>query len=193
MTTKRIASLIGATLLFTMPACSFDEKVTEPVTEEVFYKEETETLWKGEGFTEAETIVLNYLQEYGITDKHALATILGNIKQESRFEPTICEGGARTGYRHCHSGGFGLVQWTTTKRYVGLGRFANSHGLDPNKLETQLRYMTSEVEWQKVASLFKSQGDTIEGYMRAAKFWLGWGVHGGRTSFAYEYLARLYK
>lgn len=192
---KRIASVLGATLLFTIPGCAVQSTDTqeqvqtiEPEKVEVYNK-----LWQGRNFTETETIVLQYLQDYGITDKYALATILGNIKQESRFEPTICEGGARTGYRNCHYGGFGLVQWTTTQRYLGLGLFADRQQLDPNQLTTQLRYMTSEIEWQQVAHIFRAEGDTIDGYMRAAKFWLGWGVHGNRTTYAYDYLARLHK
>ena len=36
------------------------------------------------------------LQEHTkITDRNALATILGNIKQESNFTANVCEGGAR--------------------------------------------------------------------------------------------------
>ena len=56
-----------------------------------------------------------------ITDKNALATILGNIKQESMFISNICEGGARVEYPNCHRGGYGLIQWTTEARYLGLG------------------------------------------------------------------------
>ena len=43
--------------------------------------------------TENEKIVLDFFQDYGIKDKYALATLMGNIKQESRFTPNICEGG----------------------------------------------------------------------------------------------------
>ena len=69
--------------------------------------------WTGVNFTATETAVLNYFQEYGITDRAALAVLLGNVKQESRFETNICEGGTRPGYHGCHRGGFGLIQWTT--------------------------------------------------------------------------------
>ena len=67
--------------------------------------------WKCDGCTPEEKITLAYIQERtNITDKNALATIMGNIKQESDFKPNICEGGARVNYDQCHRGGFGLIQ-----------------------------------------------------------------------------------
>ena len=191
--TKRIASFIGATLLFSLPACS-SQSLDEPApeTQEVVTVEEedepsTTLKWVGSNFNDNERYVLEYLQANGITDRAALATILGNIKQESKFKPTICEGGALTGYKHCHRGGFGLIQWTTPQRYAGLGRFARNHGLDPNLLSTQVRYMVSEVEWKKIEYVWKTPGKSIDGYMWAAKKWLGWGIHGERTSYAHAY------
>ena len=202
MLTKRIASFIGATLLFSMPACSsqrLDEatNLTPAVeTEEltvVEEKEPEELVWKGNGFTSTEQAVLDFLQKQGITDRAALATILGNIKQESKFDTEICEGGRRTGYDRCHRGGFGLIQWTTVGRYNGLGSYARSNGLCPNSLEAQLGWMISEVEWKKVEYVWKTPGKSIDGYMWAAKKWLGWGVHGHRTSYAHTYYSALYQ
>ena len=120
-----------------MPACSsqrLDEATNltpAPETEEVVAQPEPEgkPIWRGKNFTATETAVLLFLQEQGITDRNALSTILGNIKQESKFDTKICEGGKRTGYARCYSGGFGLIQWTTPSRYDGLGRFAKSNGL----------------------------------------------------------------
>ena len=52
-----------------------------------------------------ERIALNFLQEKRkIRNINALAVVMGNIKQESRFDHLICEGGQRTGYKKCHSG-----------------------------------------------------------------------------------------
>ena len=124
---KRIASFLGATLLFSLPACS-SQSLDEPAPENqvVLKSQETEPkpIWVGKNFTTTETAVLIFLQKRGITDKAALATILGNIKQESKFDTRVCEGGVRTGYHGCHRGGFGLIQWTTAGRYRGLGIFA---------------------------------------------------------------------
>ena len=147
--------------------------------------------WTGRDFTEAETRVLNYFQDYGITDRAALAVLLGNAKQESRFETNICEGGHRGPYHTCRRGGFGLIQWTTQGRYSGLGRHARSQGTKPEHIETQLSYLTTEVEWKKVEHIFKSEGRSISSYMQAAYRWLGWGVHGNRTLYAQDYFSRL--
>jgi hypothetical protein len=50
------------------------------------------------GCNDNENRTLAFLQERGITDRNALATIMGNIRQESTFVPNICEGGARIDY-----------------------------------------------------------------------------------------------
>jgi hypothetical protein len=118
---------------------------------------------------------------------NALATVMGNIKQESNFLPDICEGGARVKYHQCHSGGFGLIQWTSTNRYIGLGRFANKYGGDPSTLSTQLRYMVNETQWVRYEPYLKGEGQSIDYYMKHAWNWLGWGIHGYRTKYAYNY------
>tara|TARA_R110002050_G_scaffold99404_1_gene206063 strand:+ start:3651 stop:4268 length:618 start_codon:yes stop_codon:yes gene_type:complete len=193
---KRIAALLAsATLLFSLPGSSsqrLDEALTPPAPETEETATETTTpkpepIWTGEGFTATEQAVLLFLQERGITDRAALATILGNIKQESKFDTIICEGGRRTGYHNCHSGGFGLIQWTTPGRYRGLGRFSAKYNLDPNSLEAQLRWMVNEREWLLVKHHWETPGKSINGYMNSAYRWLGWGVHGARTSYAHSY------
>lgn len=78
-----------------------------------------------------ERIALNFLQEKRkIKNINALAVVMGNIKQESKFDNLVCEGGQRTGYKKCNSGGFGLIQWTTTARYIGLGKFCAKYDLN---------------------------------------------------------------
>ena len=153
--------------------------------------QETKYVWIGKNFTETETRVLDFLQQQGITDKAALATILGNIKQESKFETKVCEGGKKTGYSKCYRGGFGLIQWTTLGRYQGLGNYARINKLCPNSLEAQLGWMVTEVEWKKIEYVWKTPGKSIDGYMWAAKKWLGWGVHGKRTVYAHQYYETL--
>ena len=45
--------------------------------------------------TAPQQYVLEQLQtSAGVTDRTALAVIMGNIQQESNFKPNICEGGA---------------------------------------------------------------------------------------------------
>jgi len=100
------------------------------------------------GCNEFENDTLAFFQERGIKDRNALATIMGNIKQESMFVPNICEGGSRTSWNNCY-GGYGLIQWTSANRYY------------------------------------------INRYMDYAYSWIGWGIHGARTSYAHEYASKL--
>ena len=73
-----------------------------------------------------------------------LQLFMGNIKQESKFIPNICEGGARVNYEDCHVGGYGLIQWTSIGRYQNLGKFATKYECDPSTLQCQTRYMINE-------------------------------------------------
>ena len=117
--------------------------------------------WKCIDCTPEEQFVLSELQDKTrITDKNALATILGNIKQESKFHSNICEGGARVPYSDCHRGGYGLIQWTTENRYLGLGLFCDKYNCDPSSLEGQTRYMINEIHFQKVLPEFEGSGKT---------------------------------
>ena len=203
---KRAATLVApiATTLFIVPALA-GSRLTEALEQvQPLSKEQQAELvtgqkdkeinntirvqrWVGKNFTDSETKVLDFLQDRGITDRAALATILGNIRQESLFQTNICEGGARTGYHGCRRGGFGLIQWTTLGRYNGLGRFAKTYGGDPNTLETQLRYMVNENQWVSNEHIWKTPGKSINSYMNAAYRWLGWGIHGNRTAYAHDY------
>ena len=138
-----------------------------------------------------ESRTLEFLQNRGITDKNALATIMGNIRQESTFFPNICEGGARVSYHSCRSGGYGLIQWTDASRYYGLGEHAARIGSNPSSLETQLDYMLHEGDWKMIEHHMKTPGKSINDYMRLARKWIRWGHHGARTDFAYDYLKRM--
>jgi hypothetical protein len=142
------------------------------------------------GCNENESAALAFFQDHGITDRNALATIMGNIKQESNFVPNICEGGARTSYHGCWRG-YGLIQWTSANRYYGLGDFAKKYEGNPSSLHTQLRYLTNEVQWQRIVDKMKTPGKSIDRYMNYAYSWIGWGIHGARTSYAYDYANRL--
>ena len=215
MNRKELAAVAGATLLISLPAFAcvnhsrlegalqdiqpieIEEEVVAETPPDVEPVEETETevvkepVVVGTNLTSNEEEVLKFLQDRGIKDKAALATILGNIKQESGFNTTICEGGKKTGYKGCYTGGFGLIQWTTVGRYDGLGYFSKKYGLDPNTLEAQLRWMVNEREWLEVEHIFKSEGLTISQYNRAAYRWLGWGILGNRLNFANAYYSQL--
>jgi hypothetical protein len=142
------------------------------------------------GCNEHENATLAFFQDRGIKDRNALATIMGNIMQESTFIPNICEGGSRTSWSNC-GGGYGLIQWTSANRYYGLGDFAKKYGGSPSSLHTQLRYLTNEVQWKDIESRMKTPGKSINRYMDYAYSWIGWGHHGARTSYAHDYASRL--
>ena len=148
--------------------------------------------WKCPDCTYEEQYVLEQLQEKtNIRDKNALATILGNIKQESRFISNICEGGARVSYNSCHKGGYGIIQWTSIDRYNGLGVFAKKYGCDPSELKCQTRYMINEDIFQRNLPDFEGGGQTVTSYMIPAYYWLGWGIKGKRETYAYDYTTKL--
>ena len=148
--------------------------------------------WKCEDCSPEEQYVLEQLQEHTkISDRNALATIMGNIKQESKFIPNICEGGARVSYHDCHSGGYGLIQWTSVGRYNNLGKFCDKYACDPSSLEGQTRYMINENVFQRYLPEFEGRGRTVHQYMVPAYYWLGWGIKGARETYAYQYTKKL--
>ena len=164
-----------------------DEKTA---TKEVAPEKPKEIRLICKGCNENENVTLAFFQDRGIKDRNALATIMGNIKQESGFVPNICEGGARTSYHGCGRG-YGLIQWTSANRYYGLGDFAKKYEGNPSTLPTQLRYLTNEVQWQRIETRMKTPGKSIDRYMNYAYSWIGWGIHGARTHYAHEYANRM--
>jgi len=154
--------------------------------------EVVEKTWKCPGCNDNEKYVLEQLQKRtNISDRNALATIMGNIKSESGFRPNVCEGGAIVPYKQCLRGGYGLIQWTTTARYNGLGKFCSKFNCDPSSLEGQTRYMINEVHFQKVLPEFEGHGQPIHQYMVGAYYWLGWGIKGYREQYAYDYTKKM--
>ena len=169
------------------PEVDVSENVEEAIKLEV-----VEKTWKCPECNPNEQYVLAELQEHTrITDRNALATILGNIKSESNFHPNICEGGARVSYDKCYSGGYGLIQWTSIGRYKGLGKFAIKYDCDPSTLECQTRYMINENIFQRYLPEFEGTGRTVRQYMVPAYYWLGWGIKGYRELYAYDYTKKM--
>jgi hypothetical protein len=168
-----------------------EEPTLKTATKEVAPEKPKEKRLICKGCNNYESKTLDFLQNNGISDKNALATIMGNIKQESTFIPNICEGGAKVSYSACRSGGYGLIQFTDAPRYYGLGKFAARIGGDPSTLDTQLRYIITEPQWRGIEDRLKVPGKPIEYYMRLAYTWLGWGHKGARTEYAYNYSNKL--
>jgi len=192
-----------APLLLTVPvaACAYpainEIKNPPPVDvsvnkEKAIKLEVVEKQWTCPSCNKNEQYVLKELQERTkISDRNALATIMGNIKSESGFRPNVCEGGAIVPYKQCLRGGYGLIQWTTAARYNGLGKFCSKFNCDPSSLEGQTRYMINEVHFQKVLPEFEGRGMPVHQYMVGAYYWLGWGIKGYREQYAYNYTKKL--
>ncbi len=151
-----------------------------------------EPKWNCPSCTPEEKYVLKELQEHTkITDRNALSTIMGNIKQESNFTANVCEGGARVPYSQCTRAGFGLIQWTSLGRYNNLGKFCNKFSCDPSTLEGQTRYMINGSVFQLYLPELEGRGKTIDQYMVPAYYWLGWGIKGYRELYAHDYYKKL--
>ena len=187
-----IATSLGAFGLGIAATLSMVPPVEAPPPVVEITVDEYEPRWTLPGGTPEEQYVLEQLQEQTkITDRNALATILGNIKQESKFIPNICEGGARVPYDSCHSGGYGLIQWTSINRYDNLGRFCKKYDCDPSSLEGQTRYMINESVFRRYLPEFEGRGKTVSQYMVPAYYWLGWGIKGNREIYAWDYSKKL--
>lgn len=183
-----IASAIAVTATASVPIF-----VTSPPPVQTYVENlKEEQTWKCPECTPEEKYVLEQLQEHTkIKDRNALATILGNIQQESRFVADICEGGSRVSYTECKVGGYGLIQWTSIGRYKGLGNFCAKYVCDPSSLEGQTRWMINEPIFQRVLPQFEGGGQTVSYYMKPAYRWLGWGIKGNRENYSYNYSKQL--
>jgi hypothetical protein len=188
--TASIATVGAAAALF---AVYGTPSSAPPVQESTVVElEVTPTAWTCPDCTENEKYVLAELQKHTkISDRNALAAIMGNIKQESNFVPNVCEGGARVPYNDCHRGGYGLIQWTSVNRYNNLGKFCENFGCDPSSLEGQTRYMINESVFQTYLPEFEGRGFTVSQYMVPSYYWLGWGIKGNREVYAYQYTKKL--
>jgi hypothetical protein len=72
-----------------------------------------------------------------------------------------------------------------------LGDFARKYGGSPSSMNTQLKYLINEVQWKRIEEKMKTPGKSIDRYMNYAYTWIGWGHHGARTSYAYDYANRM--
>ena len=193
---KKLLTPLLATLLVGCQQASTGANLSVDVTEDNKTAVPIEVVppikWTCPTCTDNEKYVLKQLQEKTrITDRNALATIMGNIKQESKFYSNICEGGTRVPYSDCHRGGYGLIQWTSTQRHLGLGYFAKKYGCDPSTLECQTRYMINENIFQRYLPEFEGGGQSIAQYMVPSFYWLGWGIEGSRKVYSHQYTSKL--
>lgn len=67
------------------------------------------------------TQVWNYFKGKGLDDNH-VAAIMGNLKQESGYNPEIIQGGGTTKDPSNISVGWGIVQWTPGSKVLGIAK-----------------------------------------------------------------------
>ena len=170
---------------------SIKPKAPEPAPVEQIIKVEPKPAVSCSGCTPNENKTLNFFHSKGVTDHYALAMIMGSIKQESNFKPSVCEGGYITSWAGCTRGGYGLIQFTSSHRYYGLGSYARRIGQAPEDLDTQLKYIVTEKEWLTASSIFKKDGLGMPSYDYAGKIWLGYGIKGNRLNYAWQYVSRI--
>ena len=95
----------------------------------------------------------------------AAAGILGNLKQESGFNPHALGDGGTS---------YGIVQWHN-ERWNDLKNFSSSHGLDSTTLEAQLQFMAHELSSGKYPSTWraiKNAPNTLQGALDVAEAWV---------------------
>ena len=86
--------IIGAAVAASSTIAFFSRPVAPPTTNVVEIPV-VEKTWKCPDCSTNEQYVLEQLQsKTKVRDRNAIATIMGNIQQESKFIPNICEGGA---------------------------------------------------------------------------------------------------
>lgn len=109
-------------------------------------------------------IVYKYLVDKGLTGEQA-AGFLGNMQQESGFDPAVRQGGAiaPSDFVPVNEEGFGLVQWTfggstPGTRQGDLYRLSQSTNRSITDISLQMDYV-----WEELSGSFKTTLDRLEG------------------------------
>lgn len=104
--------------------------------------------------------IWGFLKTKGLSDEQ-VAGIMGNLQQESNFDPNIIEGG---GHSNSATGasfnqGYGIAQWTF-ERKDDLEKFAKSLGKSSGDLEVQLEFLWHELNNSESEALQALKGAT---------------------------------
>lgn len=96
-----------------------------------------------------------HLKNIGYGDIQA-AAIMGNLYQESRYDPKAQQGGGRLPGR-------GLAQWSVHERWQDLLSYASSEGLDPWSIEAQVKFIHREMRYGYISSRMNSRASWYGG------------------------------
>ncbi len=92
-----------------------------------------------------ETQIWNYFKGQGLSDEQT-AGVMGNIQQESSFDPQRIQGGGDSPDPHAAGGGgWGLVQWTPGAKVIKIEADNHITG-DISELSTQLAVIWAEMK-----------------------------------------------
>ena len=149
------------------------EPQREVVSAPVAVEYQTAKTWRCPSCSPEEKYVLKQLQEKTkISDRNALATIMGNIKQESRFISNICEEVLEFLTLVAIGVGMESSSGLPENRYRGLGLFAEKYGCDPSEFKCQTQYMINEPVFQKNLPRFEGAGQSVSQYMIPSYYWM---------------------
>ena len=101
-----------------------------------------------------------HLKRQGYGDAQA-AMVMGNIYQESRYDPKAQQGGGRLPGR-------GLVQWSVNDRWQGLLSYASDKGLDSWGIEAQVGFIKQEMRYTGYVSTRMNDNASRYGGKKAA-------------------------
>ncbi|MDD6266247.1 MAG: phage tail tip lysozyme [Clostridia bacterium] len=108
------------------------ENISDVNEENTVYASSTSNLTTAQREANA-TYIYNYLYNAGFT-KNAICGILGNIQQESGFNPGIWEKTNNTSY------GFGIVQWTPATKFIN---YACNHNIISSATASAVNNLTN--------------------------------------------------
>lgn len=113
--------------------------------------------------------IWNYFKSKGFNE-YAIAGLMGNMSQESGFDPSRCQGDKASASMKGMPGGYGLIQWTADRKGPLLD-YLTDRGLAKDSLAGQLDYLVIEHMTKGVWSnllnsdlLTKSGFETYAGY-----------------------------
>ena len=172
LNTILVASLV---LPFSLPKLNYSwaSKVLEQPISYTQYRREHYPPYKAT-LRDVEKEVIRVLAHRGINEPNAIAAVLGNIQQESNFNPEAL---------NASEGSYGLMQWR-----LGRRNRLNAYCQNLTDIRCQLFFMISEQDWIEIEPMLKTPHQTIEYYNYAMKRYLRWGISGRRVEYAYKYL-----
>ena len=159
-------------LTYVWPSTVLERKSQIPAQSYSEYRREHYPPYKAT-LRDVEKEVIRVLAYRDINEPNAISAVLGNIQQESNFNPQAL---------NVSEGSYGLMQWR-----LGRRNRLNVYCRDLTDIRCQLFFMISEQDWIEIEPMLKTPHQTIEYYNYAMKRYLRYGIEGDRINKAYRY------